>query len=111
MAAIVYSECFFAEHQLDGSQSITADAGYTFVVRDVDVFCAAGVSAGLFVIGSNGQTIWAWAHDISTQGSGFDTGQWRGRQVIGENDLLKISTTGPLDVTVSGYRLTGVPVP
>lgn len=100
--AAVYSKRLIQAQALNGSASFTVPAGYTCVVRDLDAFVASGGSgAGLFLIGAGGQTMAAY----NSIGSAFAVFAWRGRQVLEAGETVTVTTTGPCDVTVSGYLL------
>lgn len=103
MARTVYSEHLYSAVGLNGSASRSVPAGFRLVLRDVDVYNGAGGTATFFLKGGLGQVIWAhrWA-----LGDGASSEQWRGRQVLDEGFSWSVSTTLPMDVTVSGYLLS-----
>ena len=98
----VYSTAFLESQGLSGSVSFVVAPGKVAVLRDLDVFVPSGGSgAGVFLIGSAGQTIWA----ENTIGGAFAWMHWRGRQVVEAGGTVTVTTTGPADVTLSGYLL------
>lgn len=102
----LYSKLLLAETGFTGEASLEVPAGYTVVVRDIDV--VVGITAGLAV----------WAYD--TTGAQFfgytwgattytkQTASWRGRQVIPGPGYFYVSCDGECDFRASGYLLSGV---
>lgn len=105
--ADVYSHRFYSVKGLapGSSAAIAIDAGRTAVIRTVDCYCSAGASnAQLFIEGDQGQAFFRAEVVALTQ----DEAQWRGDQVLFENETLTINnpSASPWDVTISGYLLT-----
>lgn len=100
----VYSTQFFAVEGLTADVYSYVPPGYVDVLRDVDAYYN-GVPAPVvqvFLLGDNGQTI-MYLEWLPTSSSRTQT--WRGRQVI--TTVMELYTYGgPVDVSVSGYRLT-----
>jgi hypothetical protein len=88
-----------------GSQQFQAPAGYTFVLRDLDAYNPVSSSGTYYLLGSIGQVMDAWAYG----GAGEGVHQWRGRQVIPAPGHFTVVSSQPIDVTVSGYVLFGIP--
>jgi len=102
--APVYSNALISVQGLDGTFEYTVEDGYVAILRDLDVYYGCGVAGGdIDLIGSAEQTIW---HESSGAPSGWVYWAWRGRQVIGSGQTVKVSTTDAMDVSLSGYLLT-----
>jgi hypothetical protein len=102
----VYSCQYVAIQGLDSTLVQACPAGVVVVIRDIDVYCAAALGGDFRFIGNNNQTIDYWSAEAGDAGH---THQWRGRQVFNPGNAFSVSTTVPMDVTVSGYLLQGVP--
>jgi hypothetical protein len=104
----VYSTVFITNPALDGEASYEILAGYTAVVRDIDVVWDGPDP----IVGPA-----AWAYDtIGTQFWGvyeteitdlFVTWSWRGRQVIPGPGFVYLSTDNTANARMSGYLLEG----
>ncbi len=75
------------------------------VVRDIDVFYVNGLAGADFHAELEGGATFAFFSFAPLSGDKLQS--WRGRQVIEPGQTWTISTTGALDVSVSGYKLTG----
>lgn len=83
----------------------TAPAGGTTVLRDIDVYAAAGNTVSVYVVRSG--TPATLVNHASSVPNG-DTLGWRGRVVLGPGDEIHVSATGPggaAQMTASGYFL------
>jgi hypothetical protein len=101
--ATVYSVRLFTALALESEQSITCEAGFVTVLRDIDVVIYGNTGNAFFAVtGDEGQLVWY----IENPG-GTDTHyQWTGRQVFNPGNNIGFSlSSGSADITVSGYRL------
>jgi hypothetical protein len=109
----VYSVLIYEKHDLGFTDSIELDAGFVWIVRDIDVFfpgTALGATASV-VAAIEGATFYSVSNPtVDIRGEWH---QWQGRQVLIPQtglDTLAItggSNVGPgVDVRISGYKLT-----
>lgn len=103
MASSIYSVCFVAKRGLVGDFPVLVDPGFVYVIRDIDLYYnpSTFVPAQFFLTGDVGQTV---AYTVFIISGGNRTDSWRGRQVITSGFIC--SSNEPMDVTVSGYKLT-----
>lgn len=73
------------------------------MLRDLDCYYGGILSASVYLIGNQGQTI--WYNGFAANGGG-QYASWRGRQVLNAGDGFQLNATEPTDVTLSGYQLT-----
>lgn len=93
-------------------QAFLTPPGFVCVLRDVDVFANLGVSAGDLILADSYTGAGFWYID-TTHISGFNSFQWRGRQVFpyveGEAQGFQFETdagTNTWYVRASGYLLS-----
>lgn len=103
MARPVYSIRIYEAQGVNGTVTVTPSATNTIVLRDVDVYRGdEGLLGSTYrLVFPAGQTVDYWFHNETAS-----THQWRGRQVLAPGESFQIITTGPFDVTISGYSLT-----
>lgn len=107
MAALpLYSRVLVSAGGLTGTATLDVPAGFTVVVRDIDV--VVGISVGLLVYGYAGDGVKFAANAFGTVTEDFTLWSWRGRQVIPGPDTFNLTTTAACDVRASGYLLSGV---
>lgn len=100
--ATPYSTRFADLAGLNGAFTYNVPEAFRLVLRDVDVYGNAGLSAIHFrILNPAGGTIWLFQVDTDTNASG----QWRGRQVYNAGEAVTFTTDGAMDVTASGYLL------
>lgn len=101
--AIIYSQTFLVQHDLDGSSAAFGpQPGFIFVVKGVDVVC--GNTLGVVTLeGPAGQAI--WANDFSNA-IGFAYASYRGSYVLEPAEVAFVTTNAAMDVSVWGYNLT-----
>lgn len=104
--APVYSKRLYAVSGLNGGSSdLAPSAGLIWIVRDIDVYTGGDMVSTTtirFVDVTTGGTIWT---GTTAPGSGGYF-SFRGRQVFDATTAFKFTTTGPSDITVSGYELS-----
>jgi hypothetical protein len=100
----IYSTRFFSVQGAAGGHSTTVPPGQIAIVRDIDVFWVLGFSTNsIQVFDETGTTFW-----FANLGAGAltsEVAQWRGRQVIHAGNAWGFTTSGALDVMISGYLL------
>lgn len=103
MSLNVYSHRFLEELGLNGTRTITVDAGYTAVIRDIRVYASNGGLSPIvwYLQGTLGQSLDWFSVDPAETGIHF----WTGRQVFYSGESIAAVTTGAMDVTISGYLL------
>ena len=98
----VYSTRLLVVHNLVEVATYTVPDGFIAVVRDIDGYASAGlIQTVVTVYGNLSQVIDWWVIDTDTT----VVHQWRGRQVLYAGEQLQVLTTGPADITISGYEL------
>ena len=98
----VYSTRLLVCHNLVEVATYTVPDGFIAVVRDIDSYASAGLlEIAVTVFGNLSQIIDWWVIDTGTS----IIHQWRGRQVLYAGEQLQVLTTGPTDITISGYEL------
>lgn len=99
--AAVYSTRFFMQHAAGGG-IYTVPAGYTAVVRDIDIFYSGGVGSYVNVINPVYGTFAYAAFGASVDGALIS---WRGRQVFQAGEAIEWACTDDVDLMASGYLL------
>ena len=106
----VYSTCFLALQGLDGSYEVAPDFANIRVLRCLDVYWGGGLSGAptVFMSGHAGQIIAHFPPSLSSGSDPVDAAswQWQGRQVVPVGGVIFLVSTGPVDVSLSGYTLT-----
>lgn len=107
MASVpIYSRILISSSGLTGTATLDVPAGFTVVVRDIDV--VAGISVGGLVYAYGGDGTKFAAYNFGTVSLDFTLWSWRGRQVLPGPDTFNITTDFACDVRASGYLLSGV---
>jgi hypothetical protein len=103
--ANVFSTRFFAVHDQPAilPVSYTVPAGFTAVVRDIDVYCADILGGEEFFARGNAGEVF-WQDSIALGETGWR--MWRGRQVLFEGESWELFGTKVFDLAASGYLLT-----
>jgi len=83
--------------------AIVCPPSMTVVIRDIDVFQAAGEVDGYYVLNSPAGAAFAFAE---FSGSGAQFSSWRGRQVLQPGETANYSSANPTYVVISGYLLS-----
>ena len=102
----LYSRVLISSAGITGTATLDVPAGFTVVVRDIDV--VAGISVGGLVYAYAGDGAKFAANQFGTVDLDFTLWSWRGRQVIPGPDTFNITTDFACDVRASGYLLSGV---
>jgi len=102
----LYSKLLHAVTGFTGTSTFSVPAGFTVVVRDIDV--VVGIAAGITVVAYDGAGNTFWGVDTGVTTSTKTTFSWRGRQVIPGPDYFSITCDGACDFRSSGYLLSGV---
>lgn len=102
----LYSRVLISSAGITGTGTFAVPAGFTVVVRDIDV--VAGISVGGLVIAYAGDGAKFAANQFGTVSLDYTLWSWRGRQVIPGPDVFSITTDFACDIRSSGYLLSGV---
>lgn len=106
MARSVYStRLIIANASVSASGSYTVPEGFVAVVRDFEMYCAAGSTAPYAYLEITGAVNAVFAY---VKGDSPGTAQWTGRQVLepGEELLAQGNSESTQTLLVSGYLLT-----
>jgi hypothetical protein len=104
VALPVYSFQFISIAGLAGTATAGPAAGYVAVIRDIDIYYVTGLAGADCQVQRLGGPVFAFFSFGPTDPSAVKS--WHGRQVLFDTDELIVTTTGALDVSVSGYVLT-----
>jgi hypothetical protein len=100
----IYSTRFIDNAALSVGDAYTVPAGFTAVLRDVDV--AIGVNLGAFefkLVGTGAAVLWIF----DGPSSAGESDQWRGRQVFYEGEAFGFFASGAtFSYSACGYLLT-----
>lgn len=107
MSTAVYSTQLAAQKAFNGTLDVLVPTGFILVVRDIDVsFFGNGTTGSFNFFGNISNELWG----VAFAASGFQTAQWRGRQVFETGQMFQLTTTGGSghwpDFQISGYKLT-----
>jgi hypothetical protein len=102
--AAVYSVTFVDAPGLAGTAFYVIPAGQIIIVRDIDVYYVTGLAGADCQVQFQGGAVFSFAS--FGPGDPPSVKSWRGRQVSGALPGLQVTTSGALDVRISGYVLT-----